>query len=296
MFTSDRNKFNERNEFLGESSYKMYTCDPASAHRSVRPLAVNYDSDHNNGPATPVRNNTFYFTSTNRKATLNWMEATKTNMLIISKATFMDGKWVVEVIKEFKSTKHSFAQPSISRDGKTLFFASDRDGNFGQSDLYVSYFDGKNWTEPANLGANINTSGRDSYPYYHESGVLFFASEGHGGFGGLDLYMTWKTENGWAEPENLGNPFNTAADDFSLYVDSGFNMGFLASNREGGMGGDDIYRISLTSIGDRTQLLADTPVENKMTDVAEGNIILNEDITSISADLPTMDAVSAVLE
>lgn len=244
MFTSDRARFGDRHEVI-DQTFKMYTCNIDTKVRTVRPLDVNYRSDQNSGPATPVKNNAFYFTSTNKKATLNWKEGTKTNTLTISKAVLVEGKWKTEVIKEFKSKEYSFGQPSISKDGKTLFFVSNKEGGQGHSDIYVSYLRDGEWTEPVNLGAEVNTDQRDMYPYIHESGVLFFASNGHGGFGGLDLYMTYPTVDGWSTPENLGNPFNTPADDFSLYLDRDMKMGFMASNRDGGMGGDDIYRINI---------------------------------------------------
>lgn len=252
MFTSDRNKFNQRNEPLEEDAFMLYTCDPEASYSTVRPVAVNQKAGRNNGPATPVKNNEFYFTTTNKKATLNWMDATRTYTLTISRATLVDGEWEVEVVKEFKSTKYSFGQPAISKDGKTLFFVSDMEGGEGMSDLYVSYRTENGWTEPENLGPVVNSEGRENHPFIHDSGVLFFASEGHGGFGGLDLFMTYKTEDGWAVPENLGSPINTAADDFSLYLDSDFQNGYFASNREGGMGKDDIYRLSFTSLAEET--------------------------------------------
>ena len=290
MFTSDRNKFDNKNEFIGETSFKLYTCIPASAQRTVRPMPVNHNS--NTGPATPVNKNVFYYTSTNKKATLNWKEATKTNMLTISKATLVDGKWKVEVIKEFRSTKFSFGQPAISKDGRTLFFVSDMEGGHGDTDLYVSYrTDDDGWTEPENLGATVNTNQKDSFPYIHESGILFFASKGHSGFGGLDLYMTYRTEDGWATPENLGSPINTPADDFSIYLDHFLEHGYFASNRDGGLGGDDIYRFSLTSINDN--VLSDNNISvEKEEGIQETDIAI---LSSEAEETSTNDATSASL-
>jgi hypothetical protein len=108
---------------------------------------------------------------------------------------------------------------------------------------------------------------------------LFFASEGHNGFGGLDIYMTYKTDDGWAIPENLGSPINTPADDFSIYLDSYLENGYFASNREGGLGGDDIYRFSLSKLDEVSQPLTSTVVEKN----EEMN---KEEITNLSLDVP----------
>lgn len=245
MFTSDRNKFSSKNAFLGDASYKMYTCSLNKDYQTVRPSAVGYNATTNNGPATPVRNNTFYFTSTNKKATLNWKEGTSSNTLTISKATLVNGKWKTKVEKAFKSKKHSYGQPSLSADGKTLYFISNMEGGYGGTDIYVSHLGPEGWSAPQNLGPEVNTAENDMYPFIHDSGILFFASEGHRGFGGLDIFMTYKTTDGWASAENMGSPVNTPADDFSVYFAEDFNDGFFSSNRMGGKGGDDIYRVSL---------------------------------------------------
>ncbi|MCP4121812.1 MAG: hypothetical protein GY751_08655 [Bacteroidetes bacterium] len=247
-FTSDRNKFGKRNEFLNDESYRMYTCNLDRDYRAIRPMSVGYNSGTNNGPATVVRNNTFYFTSTNKKATLNWKEGTMMNTLIVSQATLKGSKWKSKAVKTFKSKKHSFGQPTISADGSTMYLISDMEGGYGGTDIYVSRLvDGK-WSAPENLGPMVNTEKNDMYPFLHESGILFFASEGHRGFGGMDIFMTAKTDGEWITPENMGNPVNTPSDDFSVYIDRSFSTGFFSSDRFGGKGGDDIYRVSFTSM------------------------------------------------
>lgn len=251
VFTSDREKFDKRNQFLAESSYKMFTYNPQRESRNVRPMDVSYNADANNGPAAVVTNNEFYYTSTNKKATLNWREATMTHMLIIAKASLEDGKWKTEPVKAFKSKHHNFGQPALSPDGQTMYLISDMAGGYGGTDIYVSRLVDGEWTAPENLGPAINTEKNEMFPFLHESGALFFASEGHRGFGGLDIFMTSTREDGaWSRPENLGSPINTPADDFSVFFDSDFSNGFFASNRDGGMGGDDIYTLNLTPLGE----------------------------------------------
>lgn len=135
-----------------------------------------------------------------------------------------------------------YAHPSISPEGEKLYFASDRPGGMGGMDLYVSAFEGGKWSEPKNLGATINTPGNEIFPFVHETGTLYFASDGHAGLGGLDIYATNADEAGeWGSPSNMGKPFNSNKDDFGFVADAEAKKGFLSSSRDGGKGGDDIY-------------------------------------------------------
>jgi hypothetical protein len=126
--------------------------------------------------------------------------------------------------------------------------------------------------------------------------LLFFASEGHSGFGGLDIFMTYKTEDGWAVPENVGSPINTPADDFSMYLDQYMENGYFASNREGGMGGDDIYRFSLTSILDPEpgQTLSSTTVGNPENLISEAITTLSSTNATDALEGETLDATSSL--
>ena len=137
--------------------------------------------------------------------------------------------------------------PSLTKDGKTLYFASDKPGGYGGVDLYVSNREiGGTWGTPVNLGPKINTSGDDMFPYIADDGTLYFASNGHTGLGGLDVYSTTSIKTGnklttWTEPENLGYPINTNSDDFGYIINKDNKNGYFVSNRAGGKGDDDIY-------------------------------------------------------
>ena len=140
----------------------------------------------------------------------------------------------------FNSDEFSCTHPSVSRDGKTLYFASDQPGGFGGFDLYVATLDdsGK-WSKPENLGRTINTPKDDVFPYIHPSGMLFFASEGHTGLGGFDLFMANQENERWRTPENMGQPINSAGDDFGIVFFKDKPSGYISSDRSGN---DDIYR------------------------------------------------------
>ncbi|MDO6821102.1 OmpA family protein [Zobellia sp. 1_MG-2023] len=142
----------------------------------------------------------------------------------------------------FNGTNFSVAHPSLSSDGTKLYFASDMPGGMGASDIYVvDVLSDGSFGEPKNLGAPINTEGKETFPFISDSGILYFASNGHPGLGGLDIFkFDINTEN---KVTNLGSPINSPEDDFSLVLDPSEEIGYFASNRKGGKGNDDIYTL-----------------------------------------------------
>lgn len=147
----------------------------------------------------------------------------------------------------FNSDDYSVLHPSLSDDGEMLFFSSDMPGGFGGYDLYVSYLEDGSWSPPVNLGPTVNTEGNEVFPFYHESGTLYFASNGLVGLGGLDIYKTKENYGAWTDPINLGYPINTPDDDFGFIVNSEQTHGYFTSNRKG-KGGDDIYTFTKLSV------------------------------------------------
>ncbi len=140
------------------------------------------------------------------------------------------------------------SQPSISPDGRTLYFTSARSGSYGKMDIWKSTLDDNgSWQNPVNLGPVINTSGREMSPFIHpDNRTLFFASDGHIGMGGLDIFYSRKQDDGsWGEPVNIGYPINTHADEFSLVVGAKGDMAWFASDKFGGYGETDIYYFEL---------------------------------------------------
>jgi peptidoglycan-associated lipoprotein len=130
--------------------------------------------------------------------------------------------------------------PSFAPDGRTIYFASNRKGGFGGTDIYSAVVDARGrFGRVKNMGADINTPGDEMFPYMAENGKFYFASDGHPGYGMLDLFVVNRL-NGKTSIENLGKPVNSAADDFGIYLFKP-DRGFFTSNREGGKGDDDIY-------------------------------------------------------
>ncbi|MBT8262250.1 MAG: PD40 domain-containing protein [Bacteroidia bacterium] len=148
----------------------------------------------------------------------------------------------------FNSDDFSNGHPALSADGKHLIFASDRPGGEGQSDLYKVSIDGDSFGEPESLGDAVNTEGRETFPFIDTNGDLYFASDGHVGLGGLDVFVAeMNSEGNYEKGFNIGDPINSKADDFSFVINSTTGLGYFASNREGGKGEDDIYSFEQTA-------------------------------------------------
>jgi outer membrane protein OmpA-like peptidoglycan-associated protein len=133
--------------------------------------------------------------------------------------------------------------PSLSIDGLTLYFASNRRGGYGGTDLWCCTLEEGRWSEPRNLGPAINTPGNETSPYIHfDDKTLYFSSDGHLGMGGADLYMAKRlNDNTWGEVKNLGYPINTSGDEASLIVAPDGRTARFASDRYGGYGQQDLY-------------------------------------------------------
>jgi outer membrane protein OmpA-like peptidoglycan-associated protein len=156
------------------------------------------------------------------------------------------GEWSDKVPFPYNSDEYSCGHPALSADGKTLFFASDMPGGFGGVDIYKCIRNEKgDWSKPVNMGEKINTEGNEMFPYIHESGILFFSSDGRPGLGGLDIFAVLIYKGRLSKVINVGWPVNGSKDDFSMALDEEKKKGFFASNREGGKGSDDIYAYNL---------------------------------------------------
>lgn len=153
------------------------------------------------------------------------------------------GQWSESELLPFNENDYSYAHPSITPDGKRLFFSSDREGGYGGMDIYVSEFINGSWTSPMNVGPTINTEGNELFPHYaFENRTLYFSSDGHLSLGGLDiLSVEEKERRNWGPVTNLGVPINSFADDFGMAVSADGMYGYFSSDRIGGLGQDDLY-------------------------------------------------------
>jgi outer membrane protein OmpA-like peptidoglycan-associated protein len=193
---------------------------------------------------------TMYFTRDNvtRKNKLNF-DKKGTTHLKIYKATLIENSW--EDIKElpFNDEVYSTGHPALSPDNKKLFFVSNRQGGYGQTDIYeVDILEDNKFGNPKNLGPKINTEGREMFPFISKDSTFYFSSDGHLNLGLLDIFKSNIIKDSIAEPQNLGAPYNSGYDDFAFFIDSSSKnkRSYLSSNRPGGKGNDDIYTAYFT--------------------------------------------------
>jgi hypothetical protein len=166
-------------------------------------------------------------------------------MLFYAEIDSVNGAWKNAIPLPFNSTEYSISHPSFCRKTNTLYFVSDMPKGFGETDIYESKFiDGK-WTSPVNLGKNINTEGKEMFPYIYRDSILFFSSNGQSGLGGLDLFYSFSKEGKFGEVKNIGYPINSNMDDFALIMSENGREGYFSSNRKFGKGEDDIYYYKL---------------------------------------------------
>jgi outer membrane protein OmpA-like peptidoglycan-associated protein len=160
----------------------------------------------------------------------------------IYKSVKIKGHWNNLGVQDiFAKETARVAHPAVSSDGKTLYFASDAKGTFGQSDIFkVAINSDGTYGKPENLGNLVNTEGRETYPFVTKDNILLFASDGHPGDGGLDIFALDLNQQK-AAPVHLNQPINSGFDDFGIYWDRNTNNGVFTSNRPEGKGDDDLY-------------------------------------------------------
>jgi outer membrane protein OmpA-like peptidoglycan-associated protein/tetratricopeptide (TPR) repeat protein len=213
----------------------------------VASLNKKLNTRYHEGPACFTSDGkTIYFTRNNYFQKKFSHDSKGINNLKIFRAKNVNGTWQEENLP-INSDEYSVGHPALSADGKYLYYTSDMPGGKGMTDIYRSAIAADGTVgAPENLGDNVNTEGKEMFPFVDCQGNLFFASDGQVGLGGLDVfYAASDRKGGFAKVINVGAPVNSTADDFALVLDSAGTSGYLSSNREGGKGDDDIYAIDL---------------------------------------------------
>ena len=184
------------------------------------------------------------------------------NNLKIFIAEEKKGNWTVCSEFPYNSDSYSVGHPSLSHDGKTLYFVSNMPGGYGGTDIYKTTLVNGRWSKPKNLGRRVNTAGDEMFPFFNSSKSLFFSSNGHAGKGGLDLYVV-NTVGGDFEAGHLGSPLNSNGDDFSIVMNADGDSGYIASNRPGGVGDDDIYSFKVEK-ENRVNIITNDSIGNSL--------------------------------
>ena len=229
--------------------------------------------------ATPIftkDGQTMYFTQNNYLKGKKGKNSEKITLLKIYKAKLIDKEWNNVEELPFDSDNYSVGHPALSPDEKTLYFASDMPGTKGQSDIFKCKIDEEgNYGIPENLGSKINTEGRESFPFISKENELYFASDGHPGLGGLDIFVVEIAKDGtFKKVKNIGETANSSDDDFGFLINSETRRGFLTSNREGGKGLDDIYQFLETK-----SLRCNQELSGIVTDLESGIILPNTKVS-----------------
>tara|TARA_R110002049_G_scaffold299451_1_gene489696 strand:+ start:2031 stop:3974 length:1944 start_codon:yes stop_codon:yes gene_type:complete len=204
---------------------------------------------HESTSITTKDGEVLYFTRNNFKQGKYIKDDKGIIRLKIFRATLTDGVWGSVEELPFNSDSYSVAHPALSPDEKTLYFASDMPGSLGASDIFkVSINEDGSFGTPENLGSNINTEARETFPFITTNEILYLSSDGHPGLGGLDVFGTKISDGRFNNPiVNVGAPINSNMDDFTFIIDDASQKGYFASNRTEGQGGDDIYAFTQTS-------------------------------------------------
>ncbi|MFL9843226.1 OmpA family protein [Flavobacterium rhizosphaerae] len=241
-FTSTRNT-SRRTYGRNEEPYlDLYTAEynPATG-KFTEPVPIEeLNTRHHDGPATVTGDgNTMYFASESfREGDSERGRGDRKSLIYLYKATKKDGKWGDVKVLPFNGTSYSTGNPAVTKDGKTLYFASNRKGSVGATDIWkVDVLGPDNYSEPVNLGKKINTEGFENNPYITDDNILYFASNGHKGFGGLDIFFTDLNQDD-GEIVNVGLPINSPQDDFAFSFNVEKNIGFFSSGKDGN---DNLY-------------------------------------------------------
>lgn len=203
------------------------------------------------GPSFSSDFNTLYFSANDSEKRFSsparfekdGISSTGVNTLNIFATTYNNGGWSQPEALSINSREYSCTHPNITRDGKKLFFASNKPGGAGGYDLYVSELKGGQWTTPVHLGNQVNTAADELYPFAWNDTLLYFASSGHPGLGGADIFVSLYKNGQWQKPENLGKGFNSEKDDFGL-VWRHNKEGYFASNRNTEPGVDEVFHFT----------------------------------------------------
>jgi outer membrane protein OmpA-like peptidoglycan-associated protein/tetratricopeptide (TPR) repeat protein len=249
VFTSTRDTGNfskRKHSWTDQYFSNLYSADMttegvlSSAGKYGKKLNTKF---HESTPAYTKDGKTVYFTRNNFLDGKKGKDANKVTLLKIYKATLEEDKWINITALPFNSDSYQVAHPTLSADEKTLYFASDMPGTKGLSDLYkVDIKEDGSFGTPVNLGSDINTEGRETFPFITSDNELYFASDGHPGLGGLDIFITkLEKDDSFKQVHNVGESANSQYDDFALIINKTSKRGFLTSNRPG-VGNDDIYK------------------------------------------------------
>lgn len=233
VFASTR-QISNQDERTGQGYADLYEAE-ISDGELLNPVLLNSKLNNKN-----LNEGTFAFSEKNQTAYFTRSNS-KTKLCDIYTAQLKDGNWSDIKLLELNPKGYNFGHPSVTSDGKTLYFASDRPGGAGKKDIWKAALDPEGKVIKIEPVKGINTPEDEMYPFISDDKILFFSSNGHPGMGGQDIFYSEITEDGYNSPVNPGAPINSSADDFSIILNKGQQGGFFCTNRNNEQESDDIY-------------------------------------------------------
>ena len=238
----------DKNDRSGQPFTDIYYVDKFGDKQFGVPksLSEKINTVADEGPAAfDEQRKILYYTVATRVRTNPDLNSEGIYKLQIMRSQYVNGEWTKPIGMPFNSTRHNFAHPALSKDGQMLYFTSDKPGGYGGKDIYVSHWSEDEWSDPKNLGDVVNTRGDEMFPVFVSENSIFFSSDYHPGLGGLDMFQSTRKDKDsrFDKVNNLGKEINSAGDDLALVIDPGMKKGYIASNRVGGSGNDDIYYV-----------------------------------------------------
>ncbi len=279
LFTSNRNsqKKNFWNRIFKNKSSNLFFAEKIKdgAYKNPTRLQIKFKGKLNEGAiAINEAGNLMIYAVNDQKENIgpDFVE------LKLYASKYQNGKWLKGEKLPVNCEECTTCHPALTSDAKTLYFASNQPGGFGGMDLYKSELIDGVWSNPVNLGSKINTAQNDIFPFINHEGTLYYSSNGKKDSENLDIYFSRKDNKGeWKEAINIGEPFNSATDDFGFYIEKDGLSGLFSSNREGGKGMDDLYFWRMDQ--SLEQALDPTPVKFTIIDEETGHILSRADVS-----------------
>ena len=288
-FVSARNKSRKKYGWNEQPTLDIYKADIIEGtYKEPELVKGEVNTKYNEGSvAISSDGNRMYFTRNQYLDGKYGKDENGVGQLQLYFAENVNGTWKDVKSVPFNNSEYSIGHPALSKDGKTLYFVSDMPGGQGQSDIYMVEVTSNGFGTPKNLGANINTAGRENFPHVDEDGTLYFSSDGHLGLGGLDVFYASNNNGQYGKAKNIGTPVNSKGDDFAFTLNLESGNGYVSSNRGKALV-DNIYGVTLIEPLCEVQLAVKVVDDKTNNAISNANVDLYDDkenkVTTVVTD------------